>query len=278
MAKRMDFSVVGLPHYTVWHLYEPSVDDIRHMEEMEQERKNREREEKERAERMKKIKEDFDMPVTQWDKDKADIEGITQKDQEAKKHSEDDLTREAPKAAAENDLASDEKKDIDKKPSERQTKDTNTAIDKSEKKDNGRSNSKGETDDVENASSKFKGKEEGETKRIKGKTVDTTEQDQDGKGSRNSKASPDEDEYTAVKKSNSRSKDKDTPGTRNSKARVEDADTSDSRKPKSLAEAVDAHEVRKTKSGLEDDDDEVAGKGTTKASRKERAKDREKRS
>jgi len=35
MAKRMRFSVVGLPHYTIWHLYEPSVDDIRHMEEME---------------------------------------------------------------------------------------------------------------------------------------------------------------------------------------------------------------------------------------------------
>lgn len=32
MAKRMGFSVVGLPHYTIWHLYEPSVDDIRHME------------------------------------------------------------------------------------------------------------------------------------------------------------------------------------------------------------------------------------------------------
>lgn len=25
-------SVVGLPHYTIWHLYEPSVDDIKHME------------------------------------------------------------------------------------------------------------------------------------------------------------------------------------------------------------------------------------------------------
>lgn len=32
MAKRMRFSVVGLPHYTIWHLYEPSVDDIKHME------------------------------------------------------------------------------------------------------------------------------------------------------------------------------------------------------------------------------------------------------
>lgn len=32
MAKRMQYSVVGLPHYTIWHLYEPSVDDIKHME------------------------------------------------------------------------------------------------------------------------------------------------------------------------------------------------------------------------------------------------------
>ena len=38
MSKRMEYSVVGLPHYTIWHLYEPSVDDIRHMEEMEAER------------------------------------------------------------------------------------------------------------------------------------------------------------------------------------------------------------------------------------------------
>jgi mannan polymerase II complex ANP1 subunit len=49
MAKRMKFSVIGLPHYTIWHLYEPSVDDLRHMEEMEQERLAREQEEKERA-------------------------------------------------------------------------------------------------------------------------------------------------------------------------------------------------------------------------------------
>lgn len=49
MAKRMKFSVIGLPHYTIWHLYEPSVDDLRHMEEMEQERLAREQEENERA-------------------------------------------------------------------------------------------------------------------------------------------------------------------------------------------------------------------------------------
>lgn len=44
----MKFSVVGLPHYVIWHLYEPSVDDLRHMEEMELERQAREQEERER--------------------------------------------------------------------------------------------------------------------------------------------------------------------------------------------------------------------------------------
>jgi len=73
MSKRMGYSVVGLPHYTVWHLYEPSVDDIRHMEEMEAEKKEREAEEKERNERMKKIKEEFNDPNSQWEKDKAEL-------------------------------------------------------------------------------------------------------------------------------------------------------------------------------------------------------------
>jgi mannan polymerase II complex ANP1 subunit len=73
MAKRMKFSVVGLPHYTIWHLYEPSVDDIRHMEEMEKERKEKEAKEKAEKDRMDKIKAQFDNPAGQWDKDKSDI-------------------------------------------------------------------------------------------------------------------------------------------------------------------------------------------------------------
>lgn len=81
--------MVGLPHYTVWHLYEPSVDDIRHMEEMEQERQARENEEKERAERMKKIKEEFNDPNSQWEKDKNDIQNMALKDLENKKLAED---------------------------------------------------------------------------------------------------------------------------------------------------------------------------------------------
>lgn len=80
MAKRMKFSVVGLPHYTIWHLYEPSVDDIRHMEEMEQERKQREQEEKEKQERMAKIQDQFEEGESQWQKDKEQIRDAQKKD------------------------------------------------------------------------------------------------------------------------------------------------------------------------------------------------------
>ncbi|EEB05790.1 anp family mannosyltransferase complex subunit [Schizosaccharomyces japonicus yFS275] len=45
MARKMGYSVVGLPHYVIWHIYEPSDDDLRHMAEMErQEQEARERE------------------------------------------------------------------------------------------------------------------------------------------------------------------------------------------------------------------------------------------
>ena len=74
MSKRMNFSVVGLPHYTIWHLYEPSVDDIRHMEEMERQRKSKEAEEAAKQESLKKINEQFDNSESQWEKDKSVIQ------------------------------------------------------------------------------------------------------------------------------------------------------------------------------------------------------------
>lgn len=76
MAKRMKFSVVGLPHYTIWHLYEPSIDDIHHMEEMEQERKQREKEEKEEADRQQKIKDQFKDTTAEWEEDGAAIQKL----------------------------------------------------------------------------------------------------------------------------------------------------------------------------------------------------------
>ncbi|ANZ73701.1 BA75_00548T0 [Komagataella pastoris] len=46
LSRRMGFDVVGLPHYVVWHIYEPSSDDLKHMEWMAQE-EERQRQEKE---------------------------------------------------------------------------------------------------------------------------------------------------------------------------------------------------------------------------------------
>jgi mannan polymerase II complex ANP1 subunit len=70
MAKRMQFSVVGLPHYTIWHLYEPSVEDMKHMEEMEKERQKKEKAEKAEKDRLARIEEQFESPSKQWNEDK----------------------------------------------------------------------------------------------------------------------------------------------------------------------------------------------------------------
>lgn len=198
MAKRMDFSVVGLPHYTVWHLYEPSVDDIRHMEEMEQERKNREREEKERAERMKKIKEDFDVPNTQWDKDKADIEGITQKDEEAKKQREQSPDQGAGKGATKDSTDTAERNDAEKKLPKGQSKEPDKAVSKDDRKDTVKSSTTEETKDAEEVEPpKAKGAS-------KGKGVNDKSDSEDTKAPRvrdTKKASPrkDEDETLEAK-------------------------------------------------------------------------------
>ncbi|KAK2759157.1 Mannan polymerase II complex anp1 subunit [Arachnomyces sp. PD_36] len=84
MAKRMDFSVVGLPHYTIWHLYEPSFDDMRHMEEMAKEKKEREEAEILMFERGQKIKEEFNDPKAEWQEDSAALEELLQKERTGK--------------------------------------------------------------------------------------------------------------------------------------------------------------------------------------------------
>lgn len=76
MAKRLGYSVVGLPHYTIWHLYEPSVDDLRHMEEMEEERVALEKEKKQaekQAEKQERADAMFENPKAEWEKDGAAI-------------------------------------------------------------------------------------------------------------------------------------------------------------------------------------------------------------
>ncbi|KAL4878899.1 Anp1-domain-containing protein [Aspergillus karnatakaensis] len=81
MAKRMGFSVVGLPHYTIWHLYEPSVDDLRHMEEMETERKAREEEEKAETERAERTETYYQDPKVESEIDMAFVRD-SQKEEE----------------------------------------------------------------------------------------------------------------------------------------------------------------------------------------------------
>ncbi|CAI6087711.1 unnamed protein product [Clonostachys chloroleuca] len=85
MAKRMKYSVVGLPHYVIWHLYEPSVDDIKHMEEMEQERIAREKEEEEKKVKAAKLKEQFGDGADTWEQDKQELKELKEKAAEEEK-------------------------------------------------------------------------------------------------------------------------------------------------------------------------------------------------
>ncbi|KAL4919563.1 Anp1-domain-containing protein [Aspergillus aurantiobrunneus] len=92
MAKRMGFSVVGLPHYTIWHLYEPSVDDMRHMEEMEYERRAREAEEKAQAERAQRTEAYYKNPKIESEIDNAFIRDSVEEEEKNKNKSADDPT------------------------------------------------------------------------------------------------------------------------------------------------------------------------------------------
>ncbi|PVI03558.1 glycosyltransferase family 62 protein [Periconia macrospinosa] len=103
MAKRMKFSVVGLPHYTVWHLYEPSVDDIRHMEEMEKERQQKEAEEKAKKAKEDKIRNQFDAKNKDWEKEKAEVQDMQkneEKEAERKRQKEKEEQEDKAKAQA----------------------------------------------------------------------------------------------------------------------------------------------------------------------------------
>ncbi|CCK71821.1 Anp1p KNAG_0I00300 [Huiozyma naganishii CBS 8797] len=53
LSRRMGYSVVGLPHYVIWHIYEPSTEDLKHMAWMA--------EEEQRKLEESKIKEFYDI-------------------------------------------------------------------------------------------------------------------------------------------------------------------------------------------------------------------------
>ncbi|KAI4623686.1 Mannan polymerase II complex anp1 subunit [Alternaria novae-zelandiae] len=119
MAKRMKFSVVGLPHYTIWHLYEPSVDDIRHMEEMEKERKAKEAEEEAKKAKENKIKENFDEKKSDWEKEKAAVQDMVQQAKnEEKAAAEKARQQEAAAKQESNQADTKEDKPVEKKEGE----------------------------------------------------------------------------------------------------------------------------------------------------------------
>ncbi|KAL2829276.1 Anp1-domain-containing protein [Aspergillus cavernicola] len=84
MAKRMGFSVVGLPHYTIWHLYEPSVDDLRHMEEIEEQRKALEDEEKTDSERTERAESYFEDTRIESEIDMAFVRDAVKEEEQQK--------------------------------------------------------------------------------------------------------------------------------------------------------------------------------------------------
>jgi len=64
----MGFEVVGLPHYVVWHVYEPSEDDMRRMEEMAKEREVKEHD-----------VEDIEISRARWNQDRKIIDAVLEK-------------------------------------------------------------------------------------------------------------------------------------------------------------------------------------------------------
>jgi hypothetical protein len=61
----MGFEVVGLPHYVIWHVYEPSEDDLIRMKQMDEEKEAREQD-----------VEDIGLSRARWDMDRKVVESI----------------------------------------------------------------------------------------------------------------------------------------------------------------------------------------------------------
>ncbi|CDR41944.1 CYFA0S08e01860g1_1 [Cyberlindnera fabianii] len=73
MCKRMNYSVIGLPHYVIWHIYEPSSDDLKHMEWMAKEEARQVEENKVKTFYDKVYKEGFEDVRSDWENDRINI-------------------------------------------------------------------------------------------------------------------------------------------------------------------------------------------------------------
>lgn len=68
------------------------------LQEMEQERLAREKEEKERLKRVERLKNQFDEPHSQWEKDKSELQSLASKDKETTKDAASPAAAEVKKA------------------------------------------------------------------------------------------------------------------------------------------------------------------------------------
>jgi mannan polymerase II complex ANP1 subunit len=74
----MGFEVVGLPHYVIWHVYEPSEDDLVRMEQMEKEKE------------IKQLDvEDVEVSKARWEQDRKAVEAAIEKQKKAKSPGDD---------------------------------------------------------------------------------------------------------------------------------------------------------------------------------------------
>lgn len=71
MCRRMDYLVVGLPHYVIWHIYEPLNDDLKHMEWMAQEEVRQREEAKIKKVYDKVWDKAFDDVLSRWQNERA---------------------------------------------------------------------------------------------------------------------------------------------------------------------------------------------------------------
>ncbi|GMM29521.1 hypothetical protein DAMA08_022660 [Martiniozyma asiatica (nom. inval.)] len=73
MCKRMDLQVIGLPHYTIWHIYEPSDDDLKHMAWMDEEEKRIQKETEWKKVYDEKFGKSFEHQYQNWDDEKSKL-------------------------------------------------------------------------------------------------------------------------------------------------------------------------------------------------------------
>lgn len=73
ICRDMGFKVIGLPHYTIWHIYEPSADDLKHMDWMQREEERISLENAMREERDRVYEQGFENVWDYWEEERARV-------------------------------------------------------------------------------------------------------------------------------------------------------------------------------------------------------------